>query len=334
MRPAWILGALGAILTVVVVVAVSRGNSESKRAHCQSLAHQEHAECVAELREEEDRGTAAGDSTDVERQPAGNTAATKACLLDSTAHQEACEQGYRGGMEAEDREAMNYVCEDLSASSDTELFASCTLGFEAAQDVKVRRIEAASGPLQNIGTITVSDEAGTSFRDHFQLGPLLDASEVIPQAEVLAACNLESPAIIDKSVFARGLLGVSYTEGSLPESIAVDPEDTVAGNELYDAVFAYQAFGKWICHQEELPQWEVQPGETRWFPFWFIASDIRSNAQPEVPAEVFNSWFFRFVGPLPALQGTTKITGPGLASCKSYGAPEPRLYLYSRSGEC
>lgn len=189
--------------------------------------------------------------------------------------------------------------------------------------------EEPGGPLGDVGTIA-NHEKGMTFRDHFKIGPLLYPDEGTPPEEVLEACNLQYQGVIEKSVFARGEMSVSYAEGSFPEFLGIDAEGIVQGTDTAIDVVAYQMNGEWLCRQEELAstRYEIQPGETWNMPIWYIAEDILNNAQPRVPLEVLNGWHFQFVGPL--MSGTRTYSGPGVGEC--YGYDE--LYLYNRSGSC
>ena len=264
MRPAWILGALGAALVIVVVVALSRGESESKRQHCQSLANQEHAECVAELRAEEGRPAPAPEEAEAET---------------------------------------------------------------VEEPVAEPPVEEPGGPLAYVGTIAISNK-GTAFVDRYKIGPLIYPDEGMPPEEVLEACNLSYPSVLDKSVFARGEISVSYTEGSFSELMGIDAENTVQDHGPGMEVVAYQKDGEWLCRQEELEStsYEIRPGETWDLPIWFIAEEALSNAEPRVSTETENGWNFRFIG--PNMYGDWRYSGPGAGECAGY----EELYLYNRTG--
>lgn len=192
-------------------------------------------------------------------------------------------------------------------------------------------VEELGGPLEKVGTITVSDHKGTTFKDRYWIGPLSNGEEAPPPATVLGSCDITSPGQAARSVFAHGKASISYTEGTLPEQVGLAPG--VGGEELYGGVVAYELDGEWWCRQEELQStsYEIQPGETITMPIWLVAEEVLNNARPKAPPEVFNSWYFNFMGP-PTLQlrGTTTIDGPGAGTC--YG--EKYLYLYNRSGVC
>lgn len=184
------------------------------------------------------------------------------------------------------------------------------------------------GPLQDVGTFTVSDKEGTAYRNRYKIGPFFYPDEGSPPEEVLETCNLWNRAIVEKSVFARGEISVSYTEGSFPESFGIDAEGIVSGTDIGIEVTAYQIGGKWLCRQEEQVLYEIQPHETWNIPIWFIDEAVLNNAQPQVPPEVSNGWHFGSVG--PPMTGTFIFRGPGAGDCYGYEA----IYLYNRSGHC
>ena len=191
--------------------------------------------------------------------------------------------------------------------------------------------EEIGGPIETVGTTVVTDERGTTFEDTFKLGPLGEGEEGAPPASVLGACNYVSPGLTARAAFARGEMSVSYTEGTVPVYVAIPPSGIVQGEELYDALVAFELNNEWQCAQEELEtaSWEFQPGETKTMPIWFLAGNLISNERPQVPAELYNSWYFAPVG-LPLRRPST-VTGPGAIKCGQY---ETRLYLYKRSGRC
>lgn len=324
-------GLAGCALPMLAAVALaacgSAESAESKRQHCADMTDKaEHDACVAELREEEGRDDA---------KSARDGEIEEACELDNNAHQAACEAGYRRGLVAADEETMGYACEEFESSTDVMLLSACTLGFQQAQEAKrhseeVSAEEEPGGPVADVGTISVSDGEGTAFRNHFKIGPLIYPDEGMPPDEVLEACNLQYQGILEKSVFARGEISVSYTEGSFPEYLGIDAEGIVQGTGAAADVVAYQRNGEWLCRQEELAStsYEIQPGETWTMPIWYIAEDILNNAQPRVSPEVKNGWQFKFIG--PAMAGTWKYSGAGAGECAGYD----ELYLYNRSGTC
>lgn len=191
--------------------------------------------------------------------------------------------------------------------------------------------EEASEPIETVGTMVVTDERGTTFEDTFKLGPLGEGEESAPPVSVLGACNYVSPEQTATAAFAQGEMSISYTEGTVPVYVAIPPNGIVQGEELYGALVAYELNNEWQCAQEELEtsSWEFQPGETKTMPIWFLAGGIINNERPQVPAELYNSWYFTSIG-LPLRQPST-VTGPGAIKCGEY---ETRLYLYKRSGRC
>ncbi|HEY2478880.1 MAG TPA: hypothetical protein VGI17_09110 [Solirubrobacterales bacterium] len=133
----------------------------------------------------------------------------------------------------------------------------------------------------------------------------------MPPEEVLGACDLTYQSVLQKSVFPPGEISVIDTEGSFPELMGIDAENTVLGSGPGMEVVAYQKNGEWLCRQEELEStsYEIQPGETWNLPIWFIAEEALSNAERRVSTETRNEWHFRFVG--PNMYGTWKYSGPG-----------------------
>jgi hypothetical protein len=179
--------------------------------------------------------------------------------------------------------------------------------------------------------MVVTDERGTTFTDTFSLGPLGEGEEGAPPASVLSACNYVSAGLTARGAFARGEMSISYTEGTVPEYVAIPPSGIVEGEELFDALVAFELNGEWQCAQEELEttSWEFQPGETKTMPIWLLVGDIISNEHPQVPAEIYNSWYFAPIG-VP-FRNPSRVTGPGAIKCGEY---ETRLFLFKRSGEC
>lgn len=314
------------ILLVTAALLSACGSSESKSAHCARLTGVEHDECVSELRQEEGR-----DST----KSAHDKEIEEACELDSKAHQEACETGYRRGLVAEDEEAMGYACEEFESSSDVMLLSACTLGFQQAQGTKRHREEvspeSAGGQLEKVGTITITDHEGTTFRDSYEVGPWFPSEELIPPEDVLEACNTRTQAAIAKGVFVRGAITVVYTEGSYPEFIGLDPEGTISGDGLSTAAVAFERDGEWLCRQEEIPQWEIQAHETQTFPIWLLVEYAESNNNPTMIPEGLNTWHFNPVAPSDLLLRADQIVkGAGAADC--YGYHE--LFLYKSPESC
>lgn len=189
--------------------------------------------------------------------------------------------------------------------------------------------EAIGGPLGYVGTITASDGEGTAFSDKYEIGPLLYSEEGAPPAAVLNACHTNYPPAIAASVFSRGKLAITYAEGSLPETVGLEPSGTVGGLQPVQVAFHIDA--GWQC--ESAVSLEVSPGETQSIPFWTIASYVLSNAQPQVSPELLNSWYFNPVGvPVTSTQGTVETSGPGAAACNINGSGRPShlLMLYAR----
>lgn len=192
------------------------------------------------------------------------------------------------------------------------------------------------GPLANVGTITESDGEGTTFSDRYRVGPLTYSNESTPPEEVLEACNRNYPNELATSVFARGEVTLTYQEGTLPTEVNIGGEVQEVYNgapesgQLDNAV-AVQVDGQWLCTTAI----EFQQGESQTLPIWVIVSRVLSNAQPRVPASVFNTWYFEFIGPPFPPDRSVKTSGPGAGLCKeAYGVEEHLLFLYNRSGSC
>ncbi len=227
---------------------------------------------------------------------------------------------------------MGYACEEFESSSDVMLLSACTLGFQLAQEAKRHREEVSpestGGPIEKVGTITITDHEGTTFRDTYEVGPWFISEELVPPQEVLEACNTRTQAAIAKGVFVRGIITVDYAEGSYPEFIGLDPEGTIMGNGLSTAAMAFQRDGEWLCRQEEIPQWEIQAHETQTFPIWLIVEYAESNNNPTLVPEGLLGWHFKPVAPTELLlRGDQIVKGPGAADC--YGYHE--LFLYKSS---
>jgi hypothetical protein len=196
------------------------------------------------------------------------------------------------------------------------------------------------GSLSNVGTITGSAE-GTTFTDHYRVGPLVYGETALPE-EVLSACEITDPAVIARSVFARGQVTISYEEGSLPTSVGLSPAETVkaeTGGALPNgelgsgdaALVAFQAGGEWLCQGGSFTL-DFESGESQTLPFWIIVPQILTNIHPRVPASASNTWYFSFIGPLNEIFTTS---GPGATTCPSEGGSKiDLLFLYNRSGSC
>lgn len=196
------------------------------------------------------------------------------------------------------------------------------------------------GPLADVGTITRSDEEGTTFSDHYRVGPILYSKEGTPPEEVLEACNVNYPTLTARSVFARGQVTITYQEGTLPTEVSlgtvgeavvqdVDNGEAESGGPV--GPVAFRAGGEWLCQTSF--SLEFQPGESQTLPFWIIAR-ILSNSQPRVPASTLNAWYFNFIDPY-YVNHSVIIHGPGTGWCtEGPWGKEQRLFLYNRSGSC
>lgn len=192
--------------------------------------------------------------------------------------------------------------------------------------------EEVGGPLSYVGTITGSSN-GTTISDRYSLGPPIYSKEGTPPAEALSACLVDSPAIIARSVFARGTLTLSYESGTLPLSLGAGVYYVQAEHSLADLT-ALEIDGQWHCAMEELDNisLELEPGEELTLPFWVVFAGVLSNAQPRVSKTAFQHLYFGFLG---EPYGEVTVRGPGNASCPaSFSGEEQVLLLYGRSGEC
>ena len=196
------------------------------------------------------------------------------------------------------------------------------------------------GPLADVGTITRSDEEGTTFSDHYRVGPIIYSKEGTPPEEVLEACNVNYPTLTARSVFASGQVTITYQEGTLPTEVSlgtvgeavvqdVDNGEAESGGPV--GPVAFRAGGEWLCQTSF--SLEFQPGESQTLPFWIIAR-ILSNSQPRVPASTLNAWYFNFIDPY-YVNHSVIIHGPGTGWCtEGPWGKEQRLFLYNRSGGC
>lgn len=187
------------------------------------------------------------------------------------------------------------------------------------------------GPLTFVGTLTGSGH-GTTFVDRYSAGPLLYGKDEAPPGALLSACDYTRPQQIDSSVFIRGLLKVTYREGSLPMTIPTATE-VLGGAETEATGLALRFDGAWQCSELVGTGFEFQPGETQTFPFWLILPGVLTNEQPQMPKEDINSWYLGFFGQQLGLQEVA-VAGPGKAWCEEGYIKEWRLLLYNRSGHC
>jgi hypothetical protein len=180
------------------------------------------------------------------------------------------------------------------------------------------------GPLKKVGTITASDGEGTTFRERFKLGPLLYRQEGTPPEAVLEACGANYASTIGQTVFSRGVVTISYSEGSLTELVPIVPNETVSG-EGYLGITAYKVEGIWQC--QDTFSLSFEPEESKTFPIW-VLSQVLSNAEPEVSEAALNSWRFTPLESTPYPLVST--SGPGAARCPSDTGEEDTLRLYAR----
>lgn len=181
-----------------------------------------------------------------------------------------------------------------------------------------------SSDLSKVGTITGTG-GGTEIRNTFRLGPLLYSDDA-PPSDVLSACLVGSSSEIASSVFAQGEVDVEYSEGSLPLSIPLNTELVQEGG-LLAAFTAYELDGEWLCGAESAygRTFELEPGELVTLPFWVVATGRLTNAQPELPDDVLNAWYFDLLGEL----AEQEVSGPGKVYCEDES--EDRLMLYNRA---
>jgi hypothetical protein len=189
------------------------------------------------------------------------------------------------------------------------------------------------GPLSNVGTITTSPEKDMAFVSHYSLGPLMYASEGTPPEGALEACFPSSPPQIARSVFARGKLTVTYSEGSLPvEEYTTNTLRAVNANEEGAGLMAIEVGGEWYCRTSFYLSFE--PGGSQTFPIWIIVEGVLTNGRPRVPASTYSGWYFNPII-LSSYGGDETIHGPGAASCeREWEGTVERLFLYNRSGRC
>ncbi|MHB8492796.1 MAG: hypothetical protein ACYDA6_11375, partial [Solirubrobacteraceae bacterium] len=159
----------------------------------------------------------------------------------------------------------------LQSSAETETTPTSRSAEESRSEL--------GGPLADVGTITGSPEKGTTFTDHYRVGPLLYSNEGSPPEEVLAACNITNSTVIASSVFARGQVTIAYQEGTLPTEVVVGSLASVqeVNNRDLGDVVAFSAGGKWSCNSTSFVL-HFQPGESQTFPIWIIAAGVLSNA--------------------------------------------------------
>jgi hypothetical protein len=205
---------------------------------------------------------------------------------------------------------------------------------EAAPATQTEAETEVGGPLSYVGTITGAGD-GTVVSGRFSVGPVLYASEGTPPEALLSACYTDAPVVLDSSVFVRGSVAVTYERGTLPIlpngfADLVTGEDTELSETSNGATYGYLVDGEWQCGMQVIT--ELQPGETQTYPFWVLFSGVLSNTQPHLPADVPNSWRFRFLGQTVTPHRT--IRGPGKGWCEENYGMERQLFLYNRSGQC
>ncbi|MBS1862357.1 MAG: hypothetical protein JSS68_11680 [Actinobacteria bacterium] len=212
--------------------------------------------------------------------------------------------------------------------------AASSEATSTAEDPEAREeaaVEAAAGPLSYVGTITYSDNEGTSFGERFKVSRLHKSSDLTPPEAALAACDDNYPAGIASSVFARGEATISYEEGSLPYEF-----DVFASG--LGSLITFKVGGAWECSGTGGVV-TFQPGETLSFPFWIVASQMISNAKPGIDWREVDSWAVSGanggVGVGSGL-GVKQMRGPGAVSCKELssqgieGITFYQLLLYGR----
>jgi hypothetical protein len=188
------------------------------------------------------------------------------------------------------------------------------------------------GPLETAGTLVKSDGQGTTISQDFRIGPLLYGQDDQPPNEVLDACNANYSTTIAQSVFARGEIDLSYTEGSLPLTVTFDPSAmvySINGDGLLSAM-AFQVDGAWQCGADSNSiNLVLDQGETETLPFWFLAS-VLSNAEPRVSQATLDSWAFGsgvFLSQGNQSSWETRTSGPNAARCSN----DDVLMLYAKA---
>jgi len=190
---------------------------------------------------------------------------------------------------------------------------------------------AAAGPLSYVGTITYSDNAGTTFTERVKVGRLHKSSELTPPQAPLAACDDDYSTGIASSVFARGEATITYEEGTLPYEF-----DVFASG--LGSIIPFKVDGAWECTGTGGIA-TFEPGETQTFPFWIVASGMLSNAEPNINWAEVDTWAISGVNAGVGVGngvGVKQMRGPGAVACQE---PEEqgikgnllyRLLLYGR----
>lgn len=194
-----------------------------------------------------------------------------------------------------------------------------------AEDQAAAAEESVGLPLTDVGTLTASDEEGTTFTARYKLGPLLYSQEGTPSETVLDACGANYTTTIQETVFSRGEVTITYQEGSLATTLPLVPTETVSG-EAYGGITAFQVDGQWQCGLEAIVL-SFEPGETKRLPIW-ILSQVLNNAEPEVSEAALTTW--RFTPPEFTTYPVVSASGPGAARCPSETGEEDMLMLYAR----
>jgi hypothetical protein len=192
-------------------------------------------------------------------------------------------------------------------------------------------------PLEEVGTMTGQIAEATYFKERFKLGPLLYSDEGTPPQAALEACRyVDSPAVIAASVYARGTIDFTYTEGTLPAVLSFGfAEQPVKGEHIEGGgLLSYDVNGSWICNSEtESAGLEFEPSQTQHVPFWFIGYDVLSNGQPKLSPSIYNTWYFEFIG--QTYGEDPQVRGPGAGRCyEELGGEVHSLFLFNRSGQC
>jgi hypothetical protein len=204
--------------------------------------------------------------------------------------------------------------------------------------------EEVGGPLSEVGTMTGEVAEATTFREQFQLGPLLYSDEGTPPQPVLDACRfVTAEPEIAASVYARGAVNFTYTKGSLPSAISLGfAEQPVKGEDIQGGgLMAFNVGNEWICDSEsDSATLQFQSGESQEIPFWFVGYNVLSNSRPKVPPSIYKTWHFNF---LPEHSGSANVMvrGPGAGTAcaeedETGGTYEDdrSLFLFNREGGC
>lgn len=178
------------------------------------------------------------------------------------------------------------------------------------------------GPLRSVGTIRQSNSEGTGIGSKYRLGPLVYGPNEIPPPLVLEACSANYQTTIAQTGFARGQVAVSYTAGSLAQDVELVPGEMVVSATKaipWLGTTAFDVEGQWKCDktgEEAGINVTFQPGETKTFRFWILASGL-SNAHPRFTSADTGIWKFNASGVTAGnTRPTATTSGPNAGSCE------------------